>query len=64
MGDLVRWLLGRCGAIAVAPAAAKQMKTLERMPLSAQHALHLVRVGEKRILVVTGPGCCEVRDIE
>ena len=42
----------------------KQMQTIERLPLSGQHALHLVRVGEKVLLVVTGPGCCEVREVE
>ena len=42
----------------------KQMQTIERMPLSGQHALHLVRVGEKLLLIVTGPGCCEVREVE
>lgn len=42
----------------------KQMQTIERMPLSGQHAMHLVRVGEKLLLVVTGPGCCEVREVE
>jgi flagellar biogenesis protein FliO len=42
----------------------KQMQTIERMPLGGQHAMHLVRVGEKLLLVVTGPGCCEVREVE
>jgi hypothetical protein len=42
----------------------KQMQAIERMPLGGQHAMHLVRVGEKLLLVVTGPGCCEVREVE
>jgi flagellar biogenesis protein FliO len=42
--------------------AARQMKVVERMPLSAQHALHLVRVGEKVILVATAPGSCRILD--
>ncbi|HVV43751.1 MAG TPA: flagellar biosynthetic protein FliO [Bryobacteraceae bacterium] len=42
----------------------KQMQTIERLPLGGQHAMHLVRVGEKLLLVVTGPGCCEVREVE
>lgn len=55
MGDLLLWLLRK---------PAKRMEAIERMPLSAQHAMHLVRVGEKLLLVITGPGCCEVREVE
>ena len=38
----------------------RQMKVVERVPLSAQHALHLVRVGERIILVATAPGSCQI----
>jgi hypothetical protein len=55
MGALLLWLRRR---------PAKQMEAIERMPLGGQHAMHLVRVGEKLLLVVTGPGCCEVREVE
>jgi flagellar biogenesis protein FliO len=57
MRDLLRRLLPF-------PAAAKQMTAIERLPLGSQHALHLVRIGEKLVLVVTGPGCCEIRNVE
>ena len=40
----------------------RQMKVVERVPLGAQHALHLVRVGEKLILVATAPGSCQLLD--
>jgi len=43
-------------------ASARQLKVVERVPLGAQHALHLVRVGEKLILVATAPGSCQVLD--
>ncbi len=33
----------------------RQMKVVERVPLGAQHALHLVRVGDRLILVATAP---------
>ena len=40
----------------------RQLKVVERVPLGAQHALHLVRVGDKLILVATAPGSCQVLD--
>lgn len=40
--------------------SARQMKVVERVPLGAQHALHLVRVGERVILVATAPGSCQI----
>ena len=43
---------------------AKEMEAIERMPLGGQHAIHLVRVKGKLLLVVTGPGCCEVKEVE
>jgi flagellar biogenesis protein FliO len=43
-------------------ANARQLKVVERVPLSAQHALHLVRVGDRLILVATAPGSCQVLD--
>jgi flagellar biogenesis protein FliO len=55
MGDLLLWLRRK---------PAKQMEAIERVPLSAQHALHLVRVKEKLMLVVTGPGSSVVKEVE
>ena len=43
-------------------ASARQMNVLERVPLGAQHALHLVRVGDRLILVATAPGSCQMMD--
>jgi flagellar biogenesis protein FliO len=43
-------------------ANARQMKVLERVPLGTQHALHLVRVGDRLILVATAPGSCQLLD--
>ena len=40
----------------------KQLKVMERVPLGAQHALHLVRIGERLILVATAPGSCQILD--
>ena len=45
-----------------AVANARQLKVVERVPLGAQHALHLVRVGDRLILVATAPGSCQILD--
>jgi flagellar biogenesis protein FliO len=42
--------------------APRQLKVLERVPLGAQHALHLVRVGDRLILIATAPGSCHMID--
>jgi flagellar biogenesis protein FliO len=38
------------------------MKVVERLVLTPQHSLHLVRVGERTILVAASPGGCAVLD--
>jgi flagellar biosynthetic protein FliO len=40
----------------------KHMKVLERMALGPQHALHLVRVGDRTLLISTAPGSCRLID--
>ena len=40
----------------------RRLKVLERVPLGPQHALHLVRVGDRMILVATAPGSCQLLD--
>ncbi len=40
----------------------RHMKVLERMALGPQHALHLVRVGDRTILISTAPGSCQLID--
>lgn len=60
----VLWLLRRRGMAIPAAGGVRQMSVAERTPLGAQHALHLVRVKDKVILVATGPGCCQMRELE
>lgn len=36
--------------------AERTLRVLEQLPLTGQHALHLVRVGERTVLVGTHPG--------
>ncbi len=40
----------------------RQLKVVEKIPLGGQHALHLVRVGDRFILVATAPGSCQMMD--
>jgi flagellar biosynthetic protein FliO len=61
------WFLRRRGIASfrgfpAGTANARQLKVVERVPLGAQHALHLVRVGDKLMLVATAPGSCQVLD--
>lgn len=43
-------------------ASPRQLKVVEKLPLGAQHALHLIRVGDRHILVATAPGSCQMMD--
>jgi flagellar biosynthetic protein FliO len=36
------------------------MKVLERVPLTAQHAVHLVQIGQRRVLIASSPGSCRL----
>ncbi|HVW85137.1 MAG TPA: flagellar biosynthetic protein FliO [Bryobacteraceae bacterium] len=44
----------------LSPGDAGSMELLERLSLDPQHALHLVRVGERRIVVATAPSSCQL----
>ena len=59
------WLLRRRGMASFAlpgigRGQARQMEVVERVALSAQHALHLVRLGERSFVVSTSPSTCEL----
>jgi flagellar biosynthetic protein FliO len=41
---------------------ARRMEVLERIPLTPQHALHLVRVAERTVLIATAPSSCTLLD--
>jgi flagellar biogenesis protein FliO len=38
------------------------LQSIERLPLTAQHSLHLVRVAGRVILIAVSPGGCSVLD--
>jgi flagellar biogenesis protein FliO len=40
----------------------RNMQVLERLPLTAQHSLHLVRIEGRVVLVAVAPGGCSILD--
>lgn len=42
----------------------RRLETVERLVLTPQHALHLVRVEGRLMLVSSAPGSCNVIDLE
>jgi flagellar biogenesis protein FliO len=40
----------------------KQMQSIERLPLTPQHSLHLVSVAGRTLLVAVSPGACTIVD--
>jgi flagellar biosynthetic protein FliO len=62
------WLARRKGLAAlclrlaspVGGRAAKQMRVVERVPLTGQHSLHLVHCGGRLLLVAVSPGGCSM----
>lgn len=38
----------------------RRLETLEKLMLTPQHALHLVRVDDRTMVVVSAPGTCQV----
>jgi flagellar biogenesis protein FliO len=67
LGATLYWLRTR-GLIAFAAKAgrtgvSRRLQHLERMPLTAQHSLHLVRVEERVVLIAVSPGgCCLIQN--
>lgn len=43
-----------------AAAGPRRMEIVERLALSPHHALHLVRVGDRSIVIATAPSSCEL----
>jgi flagellar biosynthetic protein FliO len=40
----------------------RRLEVLERVPLTAQHSLHLVRVSDRTVLIATAPSSCTLLD--
>ena len=63
LGGLL-WLLRRRGSITFSPrkTSGRRLEVLERIPLTPQHALHLVRISGKVVLIGTAPSACTLLD--
>ncbi|MGD1070276.1 MAG: flagellar biosynthetic protein FliO [Bryobacteraceae bacterium] len=46
----------------IGTAGERRLQSIERLPLTAQHSLHLVRVAGRVILIAVSPGGCSVLD--
>jgi len=40
----------------------RRLKSIERLPLTAQHSLHLVSISGRELLIGVSPGGCSVLD--
>lgn len=40
----------------------RRLEVVERLPLTPQHALHLVRVADRMVLIATAPSSCTLLD--
>jgi len=57
----VLWLLRRRGIAGILPLGkphGRRLECVERLPLSPQHALHLLRLGDRGLLVTSSPSGC------
>jgi len=63
LGALV-WFTKRRGLASFAPRRGKirNLEVLERIQLTPHHALHMVRVSDKVVLIATAPSACNVVD--
>jgi flagellar biosynthetic protein FliO len=43
-------------------AGLKKLEIIERVSLGPHHALHLVRMGDRHLLVATAPSSCQLLD--
>jgi flagellar biogenesis protein FliO len=58
------WVLQRQRLLAPRRNGPRQLEVMERVALSQHHSLALVRVNGATVLVGTGPGVCEIHDVE
>lgn len=57
---LAHFSLGRFSLKTPRGTAARRMQTIDRLSLTPQHSLHLVRVGTQVLLIAVSPGGCTV----
>ena len=54
--------VARFGIKAAGAANGRQLQAIERLPLTSQHSLHLIRVYGRTVLIAVSPGGCSVLD--
>ncbi len=63
LGGALLLLKRRGGATLRFPAAGpRRLEAIERISLGPQHTLHLVRAGDRTLLIATAPTCCQILD--
>jgi flagellar biogenesis protein FliO len=66
LGGALWWLRSRGMAVFALKASGvgkgRTMKVVERLSLTPQHSLHLVRVDERTFLIAASPGGCSILD--
>jgi len=63
LGAMV-WVLQRKRLLAPRVRGPRELEVVDRIALGPQHTLALVRVKGGLVLVGTGPGVCEIRNVE
>jgi flagellar biogenesis protein FliO len=58
------WVLQRKRLVLPLRRSPRELEVVERVALGPQHTLALVRVKNGLVLVGTGPGVCEIRNVE
>jgi flagellar biogenesis protein FliO len=64
LGGMLWWLRHK-GVAQFAPKSAgknKSMRVVERLALTPQHSLHLVRLADRTVLIAASPGGCSLLD--
>jgi LPXTG-motif cell wall-anchored protein len=54
--------IARVGFRSAGLANGRQLQSIERLPLTSQHSLHLIRVYGRTVLIAVSPGGCSVLD--
>jgi flagellar biogenesis protein FliO len=66
LGITFYWLrargLARFSLSGMAGSNERRLQSIERLPLTAHHSLHLVRVAGRVVLIAVSPGGCSVLD--
>jgi len=66
-GGVLYWLrnqgMARFSVKGLVAGPQRRMRSIERLPLTAQHSLHLIEVGGRSLLVAVSPGGCTFQDI-